>query len=121
MMKTDCENWPSIIRFFSPQIRSYNLRIFIAQFGFICFATLFYSRSLLRGDELDFTWRFGMLASIGLAILTLFQLGSFYWIQKYGSFEQIPSEVNKENFYITMSIFIVIPIALTVSSFYMKT
>ena len=115
-MKIEYENWPPFIRFFSPQIYRYNLKTFIPPLIIILFMILYYSRTWYKGDELDITWKLGLILGIGLILLTVFQLRTYFWIKKNSSLQQIPSTIKQKNRILTLFVFLFLPVVLTILS-----
>ena len=116
IMKIEYENWPPFIRFFSPQIYRYNLKTFIPPLIIILFMILYYSRTWYKGDELDITWKLGLILGIGLILLTVFQLRTYFWIKKNSSLQQIPSTIKQKNRILTLFVFLFLPVVLTILS-----
>ena len=115
-MKTEYENWPPLIRFFSPQIYRYNLKTFITPLIIILLLILYYSRTWYKGEELDITWKLGLILGIVLILLTVFQLRTFFWIKKNSSLQQIPSTIKQKNKILTLFVFLFLPVVLMILS-----
>ena len=110
IMKIKFNEWPTVIRFFAPQIYKYQLKTFVFPALFLLYLGFYCSRLWWKETEFDFFERGGVLAGVVLLILTIFQIGSYLWIKKNSSLDLIPPNQSKTNKLLMILFFVILPL-----------